>query len=232
MPADRDTHEAQWEAEYREFEKTFEDLKVRIAKGDGVARGLRTLAKAGADRERVLTLLASAVIAPELGWRKTVKKKQASLTRIANRIRSVAEEVEDVANDPLCHGAVWLALLNPDVEVDVPNHKKLFPTLMLVMMRRYETYSRQKAKAFGKLLQKQADRDRPKKLSRLVNYVRNTTGRNFDDKLAQLLTDAHDAAGTGEQFTVDRIKKFRQRHTPKPSRALLDTLAPSLVGDK
>lgn len=52
MPADRDIHEAQWEAGYREFQKTFADLKDKIAKGDGVERGLHTLAKAGAGRDR------------------------------------------------------------------------------------------------------------------------------------------------------------------------------------
>jgi hypothetical protein len=53
-----------------------------------------------------------------------------------------------------------------------------------------------------------------KYLSRLILYVREATGRTFDQQIATLLMDAFEANGQNRKFSPDQIKKHRQRYVP------------------
>jgi hypothetical protein len=212
---EKDIHLLGWDDDYEQFNRRFDDLKNGIARHKGVERDLRTLVRAGADRNTLLELLVHVVQDLRQGWRVSFKEKQDTFRAAVRQIHDAIEGVEKVANDPLCRGELWLLLLNPDVDSIKTGDIKKFQrrvTYMLRMMRAYERWAIDMAEAFGKQMRKQTQVIRNRKVGTLLNYVRHKTGMNHDDIVARLLTDAHDVVGSNKQFSADQLKKLRQRH--------------------
>jgi hypothetical protein len=90
------------------------------------------------------------------------------------------------------------------------------PSKVLRGMRAYEKYVRDIAKLFSEILRKQAQLIRMGEIGGLVAYIQHVTGRNYDDELARLITNAHEVVGSKKQFSAEQLKKLRQRHIPKP----------------
>jgi phage FluMu protein gp41 len=106
------------------------------------------------------------------------------------------------------------------------------PTQVLRGMRAYEKYALDIAKLFGEIRRKQAQLIRMENVGRLMAYIQHITGRNYDDELARLITNAHEVVGSKKQFSADQLKKLRQRHFPKPQAKMpsfLEALAEQLV---
>jgi hypothetical protein len=100
---------------------------------------------------------------------------------------------------------------------------------MLRAMCAYEQYALSMATEFGRFSRSQAQLNRRREIGVLVRYVRQKTGRNCDEEIARLLTDAHVAVGSKKTFRADQVKKLRQRHVPeiKPKVPQLGSPPPS-----
>jgi hypothetical protein len=106
------------------------------------------------------------------------------------------------------------------------------PTKVLRGMRAYEKYALDIAKLFGEIRRKQAQLIRMENIGVLAAYIQHVTGRNYDDELARLITNAHEVVGSKKQFSADQLKKLRQRHIPKPqaeTTSFLEALAERLA---
>lgn len=93
---------------FEEWNGKFESLK-RAIRGRVSPRDINPLLKAGADEDRILTLLAFTVddsnrFPPEL------MRKRKSLASLADQLVAVANHATRVVNDPECDGRFWLAL--------------------------------------------------------------------------------------------------------------------------
>ena len=203
-----------WEKSYKEFEREFEKLKREISKVYSIQIDLQTLKKAHAAPELILELLTHIVWEPSKPWRKEMKRSQSTILSAANTLHLAIGAVTGVSKDLSCYPGYWMAVLNKYASVEELKRQVFVPSKMIRQMKAYEEYARQIARLFGRIVRKQAQLGRMEDLGRLVAYVRHTTGRNFDNELARLLTDAHEVAGIKKQFSAQQIKKFRQRHIP------------------
>jgi hypothetical protein len=90
--------------------------------------------------------------------------------------------------------------------------KELAPRFIFGLMRFYATNCREKATEFGKLLRKVPPLQNREMINCLLLEVWRTTGKYHDKELAQLLTIAFEAVGSKKYFTIEQIKKHRQKH--------------------
>lgn len=206
-----------WEKEYQEWSREFEALKKKIAKIPG--NDLYTLKKANAAPDLILEALTGIVWDLPMDWREKMKRNQAKLVHAADAVGSAAEAVEKVSKDPACYPGFWMLALNRHSTFGQLKQQMFVPSKMLRGMRAYEKYALDIAKLFGEILRKQAQLIRVEKIGSLLAYIQHVTGRNYDDELARLITDAHEAVGSKKQFSATQLKKLRQRHIPKPRRS-------------
>jgi hypothetical protein len=213
-----------WEKDYREFEQKFDELKGKIAKTSGAKKDLWTLKEDGADPDLILEQLTHIIWDLPMACRKDMERHQDKLARTAKALHYAAEAVERVSRDPSCYPGSWMAVLNRHAAWSEVKRQMFVPSRMLRGMRAYEKYALDIAKMFGEIRRKQAQLIRMEKIGSLVAYIRHATGRNHDDELARLITDAHEAAGSKRQFSADQLKKLRQRHIPKRVPSFLEML--------
>jgi hypothetical protein len=87
----------------------------------------------------------------------------------------------------------------------------VFPTIegMLSLVKAY----REEADDIGHFMREYGQTDYG--LASLLVHVRLWTGSHYYDELARLLTDALEAAGKNDEFSVDRLSKTWNRHGKK-----------------
>jgi hypothetical protein len=203
-----------WGKDYKDFQGKFDALKRKISMVPDVQHGLRTLRRAKADPDVVLEALTWLVWDPSMSWwRKQLRWYKNQLVAVCGRVRSAREGVEKVSEKLEYSPMFWLAVVNPSVRSTYFKEKSLIPSQMLRQMRAYEDYLRSISEFFGEILRKQPQLIRNERIGHIAAYIRHTTGKNYNEELARLFTDAHEAAGIRRKcFTADQIKKFRQRH--------------------
>jgi hypothetical protein len=223
-----------WGGEYEQFNRRFDALKEAIARVPGIERDLFAIAKGDSERrDTILELLAHIVRDLPRSWRDSLKKSQDDYRNAAKKLRPAIKSIEKIVHDPGCPIEFWLLVLNPGVTVTVNEEQetraKLRVLHMLRTMRAYEEYALAMAKEFGRYSRSQVQLMRRREIGILIRYVRRITGRNFDEEIARLLTDAHVAVGSKKKFSTDQIKKLRQRHIPEiePKVPKLGSSAPS-----
>jgi hypothetical protein len=200
-------------AAFEKFERELKEIEKRILKVSGIQPDLNTLAKAGADKKRVLEILALAVFDQNTDWPRVIERKREALRRLAQQLRTVTIEAEQLAEDPLCGGLFWLALcgLIGWDEVKWPTKKSPNSTFGR-MMRMLAKHEEDLARQLGEIARKAAFHNRRSAIAALIYYIRESTGRNDDDVVARLLTDAHEAVGLSRQFSADSLAQVRKRH--------------------
>jgi hypothetical protein len=203
----KDTWKEGWERSEREHR----DLQNRILVLPGSQRVLSKLTKEGANREKVLSLLASAVEDVDF-WRKLVRGKKRELESIANQLETVAKHAQRISLDPLCYCTLWAALLGIGEWDMVKPSKERAPIWIFSLMRMYANNCRDRAKAFGNLLKQHAPRQKRTAIDCLLLEVWRLTGKYHDKELAFLLSNASEAAGHKRVFSEDQIKKQRQKY--------------------
>lgn len=200
-----------WTEAWERSERKHRELQDRILTIPGSQRVLSKLAKAGADRGQILSLLSSAVADKDV-WRKTVKRKKRELESIANQLETVAKHAQRVSLDPLCDGILWLKILGTGKLENVKPATEYAPIWLFEFMRRYAKSRREVARILGSILRKYTPIQKRKVISCLLAEVCLHTGRHHDKEIAFLLTNASEAAGHKRVFTEDQVKKHRQRH--------------------
>ncbi len=199
--------------EFEHEEHKLKKIERRILKISGVQRDLDKLAKAGADRTQVLRLLGLAVFDHEMDWRLLVRQKRDALKRLAKQLRTVTDDAERLAEDPLSGAHFWLALLGMIKWDEVQWPVKSAPEAPFgSMMRRLAKNSESKARVLARVLRQGTYHQRRIAAVALSYYIRTKTGHDYDDEVARLLTDAHEAIGITKQFSAPQLKKSRQRH--------------------
>ena len=206
-----------WEEDYKTFNRSVDALKKRIASVRGIERDLYSVAEGDAGkRDAILELLAELVRDLPHNWRGALRKNQSTYRNAANELHSAINAVEKAASIPVELNEWLLAILNPGVTITVDELQKQRVkkqiSRMLRLMRAHEEYALALAKQLGSFSRTQAQLIRRRDLARLMWYVRQITGKNCDDVIARLATDAHVAIGSKKRFSADQIKKLRQRH--------------------
>lgn len=196
---------------YERADRKDKEVQRKILALPGSRRDLDTLVKAGANEKEVLELL-SFTVTDRGFWRKAMRRKKKELVSIANQLETVANYAQRVSLDPSSYGTLWLAVLGLDKWENAKPAKELTPMYIFGLMRLYAKDCRDKAKAFGDLLRTQPRREKREMIDCLLLHVWHTTRKYHDQELAHLLTDAFEAVGKKKQFTVDQIKKHRQRY--------------------
>lgn len=209
-----------WGDEYEQFNRNFDALKKAIARVPGIERDLFAIAKGDSEcRDTILERLAHTVRDLPEGWRQSLKREQDEYRNAANKLRLAVKSVERTLRYPDGLGELWLLILNPGVTVTIDKAQgarvRSQVLRMVRLMRAYEDYALAMAKQFGRFSRSQVQLNRRRDIVVLMKYVRLKTGRNCDEEIARLLTDAHVAVGSKKKFSADQVKKLRQRHVPQ-----------------
>jgi hypothetical protein len=200
-----------WRQAAEHSERKHRELQDRILAIPLSQRVLSKLTKEGANREKVLSLLASAVEDKDF-WQRPVRGKKRELARLANELEAVANHAQRVSLDPTSYGTLWCAILGIDSWEKVKPAKERAPLWIFGLMRLYATNCRERAKAFGNLLREHPPRQRRTMIDCLLLEVWHGTGKYHDKEIAFLLTNASEAVGNKRVFTEDQIKKQRQKY--------------------
>ena len=200
-----------WKEARERSEKEHRALQERIFATPGSQRVLSKLQNKGANREKILSLLANAVSDVDF-WRKPVRSKKRELESIANQLETVARHAQRVSLDPLSYGTLWAAMLGIGKWEVVKPSKERAPIWIFALMRLYAKNCRERAEAFGDLLREHPPRQKREMVDCLMLEVWHLTGKYHDKEIAFLLTNASEAAGHKRVFTEDQIKKHRQKY--------------------
>jgi hypothetical protein len=200
-----------WEKVSERFERKHKEIQRRMVALPGSQRDLRTLVTAGASEARVLELLSFAVT--EWGsWRKPLRRKKSELESLAIQLETVAKHAQRISLDPSSYGDSWLAALGIGKWEDVKAASERSPTWLFEAMRAYAKCWRDTAKEFGILLRTHPPEERRQMIDCLLLEVWRSTGKYHDKEVARLLSNAFEAVGSNKSFTIDQIKKHRQKH--------------------
>jgi hypothetical protein len=93
---------------FERWNRDFETLKRKIQNRLS-PRDLQPLLKAGAEEDRILSLLAFIVYDSD-GLSPKLLRRRRSLAMLADELEAVAARAALVVKDPLCDGRFWLAL--------------------------------------------------------------------------------------------------------------------------
>ena len=199
-----------WDSpEFSELRQVWRKIENGIRKSPNPGNPLEKLIEAGANREMLLTLLGLAVPSRNQSWQKTIRDKQSALRSLAAKLGAVAGLAERLTADPLCNGAHWME--RSGLQPELWTRRPLVITSELGSMRLCAKYARYNADVLGALLTIQKRTLNLRRIGILAMYVHRTTGRFFDNALADLLTAMYAADGIEKTFDAELIKKTRQR---------------------
>src|SRR5271166_2884269 len=135
-------------AYYRKWNRNFEVLKRKICRR-ACKSDLYALRTAGANEDRLLTLLAFSVLDSDKFPSDLMRNKE-SLALLANQLVSVTRFAELLVNDPTCDGRFWLALFGVLTWDEVPKCGVIEAPL-LRQMGAFIQLIKQRAAAMGRL---------------------------------------------------------------------------------
>lgn len=208
--------DAQYEADHDEWEKGVAKLESGINKSS--SRDLDVLIRAGADRKKLIRLLA--LTASEDGsehWKKLIRQRRNALRSLARRMETLSAEARKQAADITFRaqfhfycfekGAV-LGMKEPTPLREVPG-----VSFTISGMRALARMYRDEAKQMTQLLRHygQTDSGLVHLLLCVYLWTRDSTDRRYE-VLARLLTDAFEAAGKRDEFSADQLRKIWNRH--------------------
>ena len=199
-------------ASFKEWNRQFENLRRAISRRIS-PRDIQPILKAGAEEGALLTKLAFVVDNSDYSLREVTANRR-RLSSLVAQIVTVSNHATRLVNDPRCDGRFWMAVegllswdwvSKPDV-VEASVIKRMGSVAELFQAR---------ADALGQLSPQLRKATRNRGMRELLGYVwlrTRNSGKNFDSEITYLLSAAYKAVGREKHFTVDQIKKFRQRH--------------------
>jgi len=176
-----------------------------------VQADLKKLSSLGADRERVLALLASiAFNRKRLRIYEVLRERERALRDFSDQLYPLVLRANDLLSDHENSIDYWVRALSLQDEVTF-----VTPRLTVAAVEdieKCEAWSRANAKAFRHLRVAFRKTERTKGIIALMKHILQTTKKNRDTILARLLNGAHDALSLEKTFTDAMLKKMRQRY--------------------
>jgi hypothetical protein len=194
---------------FKTWNRDFESLKRKIQRRVS-PHDLQPILKAGAEEDRVLTLLAF-IVCDSKGLLSQFMRKRKALASLAVQLETVTKHAARIVKDPLCDGRFWLAL-EGGLSWDLVPQSGVIETPTLERMRALAQLIKDRGDLLGKLSRDLKRIVRNRGMRDLIAYVGMCTEEPFNSNIAYLLGAAHKAAGLEKHFTADQIKKFRQRN--------------------
>jgi hypothetical protein len=226
------------DADYREWKERVERIEENIRRAG--RRDLEVLARVGANRKSMVTLLALAATEDRKWLLKLMRQRQSALKSISRRIDLLAKEAKERINDPMSVVQFWvfmnggnaLGMQFPKTMADDPGAE-----FVVAGMRAMAKILGEQAKRFGLYLRAWGKTDIGVALL-LARYHMFNPKMSHLEELARLLTDAFEADGKQKCFSADGLRKTYARrgkrllvmwvtfNTPAPPTAVPSPPAP------
>lgn len=194
--------------EWRGKVERIEETVYRVGRRD-----LDALARVGADRKSMVTLLALAAIEDRESLSRLMRQRQTALRSISRRMNRLAKEAKDRINDPMSIVQFW-AFMNGGSALGMPFPKAMSEDpgaeFMVAGMRAMAKILGEQATKFGQYLRAWGKTDIGVALL-LARYRMFNPKMSQLEELARLLTDAFEAAGKQKCFSADGLRKTYKR---------------------
>jgi len=209
------------QSEQERWEARLQRIEARLCR-EG-RHDLDVLEKAGADRQRLVRLLAVTASGGD-DWKRLMRSRQEALRSIAKRLETLTRDAEKLADDPLSTFNFWVFLVGGGFAMGLPEPKTWKDRdpgahFVITGMRSLAKCFEQEAARFGRYLRQYAQTDSGLVLLLLAVYRWTRSTQHFEE-LARLLTDAFEAAGKPKCFSADGLEKTSKRHVPRRIRLL------------
>ena len=222
--ADADDSTLEDDDDFRDCELRMQVVEQAILQAPAVITNLSYLERAGADKAKVLRLLALCATGDNERLVESMRRKTRQLVRLSQTLEQLATQVEKTFADSFTFSAVWAAFLLPpqDKFPDVDGLRR-FSNPAVTQMRRLSKalyWEDRKLRRLSTLYPKFIANWG---LSALLHNIQKDTGNFHDERLADLLQAAHQACGSTKEFSGEGLRKFRQRH----ARSLIRSSTPA-----
>jgi hypothetical protein len=193
-----------WQQNIRRIEATV----LRVGHHD-----LDVLARVGADRKSMVSLLALAASEDRKWLLKLMRQRQAALKSISKRMSQLANDAKERIDDPMSVVQFW-AFMNGGSALGMPFPKTMADdpgaAFTVAGMRAMAKILGQQAAWFGQYLRAWGKTDIGVALL-LARYRMFNPKMSHLEELARLLTDAFEAAGGNKCFSADGLRKAYKR---------------------
>jgi hypothetical protein len=197
--------------DYREWKERVERIEGNVSRVG--RRDLDVLARVGADRKSMVTLLALAAIEDRKWLLKLMRQHQSALKSTSRRMDLLAKEAKERINDPMSAVQFW-AFMNGGnaLGMQFPKTMANDPGAEFVVagMRAMAKILGEQAKRFGLYLRVWGKTDIGVALL-MARYRMFNPKMSHLEELARLLTDAFEAAGKQKCFSADGLRKTYAR---------------------
>lgn len=203
--------EDEMDPNYKKWKENVEQIEKTVCRTG--RRDLDILARAGADRRSMVTLLALAATEDRKWLLRLMRQRQSALQSMSKRMDRLAREAKERIDDPMSVVQFWafmnggnaLGMSFPKTMADDPGAE-----FIVSGMRTMAKILREQATKFGQYLRAWGKTDIGVALL-LVRYRMFNPQLNHLEELARLLTDAFDAAGKKKCFSADGLRKTYMR---------------------
>jgi len=203
--------EDEMDADYREWKERVERIEESIRRVG--RRDLDVLARAGADRESMVTLLALAATEDRKWLLKLMRQRQSALKSTSRRMDLLAKKAKERINDPMSvvqfwafmNGGIALGMEFPKTMADDPGAE-----FVVAGMRAMSKILGEEARRFGLYLRAWGKTDIGVALL-MARYRMFNPNMSHLEELARLLTDAFEAVGKQKYFSADGLRKTYAR---------------------
>jgi hypothetical protein len=176
------------------------------------SNSLRRLEEAGVIRERILQILALEVRGR--CWLRDLRLTKANLKSLANRLRSLADEVQRTYGDNVTYLEFWLLALQQDQKrPPIPASRRIPRSLIREMGSRAKELD-DMARKMGNFLQRATPVARRQPLTLLLAEVHARTGnlRRHLVPLSEILLDVYERYGIKSKVSDYKLAKHFSRH--------------------
>ncbi len=214
------------DADHLEWQREFEAKRRRVLKATYVENGLSELARKGADKDKLLSMLVlSCPDSEPEPMRRDVKQRIKSLRSQAKKLETAAAELESSFASDLAFAETWKFLLFPATFERAPDFAKQRTALKLQCdgIRKLSRALKGEASTLARLLKHYPRLNDKAFLGAVLRYVLNSTGHHHFRLLASLLTAAHQELGVDVDYRDVNLKQTYQRakHNPFDTSGML-----------
>jgi hypothetical protein len=213
-------------ADHLEWQREFEAKRKRVLKAVYVENGLSELARKGADKGKLLSLLVLSCPNndPE-PMRRDVQQRIKSLRSQAKKLEIAASELESTFASDLAFAETWKYLLFPPTFERAPDFTKPRAALNAQCqgIRKLCRALKGEAAILARLAQKYPRLNNRAYVGIVIQHVLNATGHHHFRILASLLTAAHVELGANVDYSEMSLKQTHQRAKPREKHYPFDT---------
>jgi hypothetical protein len=199
------------DADYKEWKENVERIEENVRRVG--RRDLDVLARVGADRKSMVTLLALAATEDRKWLVRLMRQRQSALKSMSRRMDLLAKEAKERINDPMSVVQFWafmnggnaLGMQFPKTMADDPRVE-----FVVAGMGAMAEILGEQAKRFGLYLRTWGKTDIGVALL-LARYRMFNPKMSHLEELARLLTDAFEAVGRQKCFSADGLRKTYAR---------------------